>query len=92
MRVPVTPIRPRCSARGCNADAVGWLVAPDGELCPGATICEQHRVQIVEEFSFKLGESWTCAPLNGGQRCKACGLLFDGQEFADACCAAGGPQ
>lgn len=43
----------------CDRDGVMLLVAPDGLVVPGVTMCREHAEECVKEYAEKLGERWT---------------------------------
>lgn len=47
----------------CEANAVVWLVDPDGELVPAGQLCQAHADAAIGEFREKLGETWTTVPI-----------------------------
>jgi hypothetical protein len=49
--------------RRCRLNATHWLLGPDGELVPGAYLCEDHAHECVDEYRDKLGETWAMVPL-----------------------------
>lgn len=63
----MVPILPRCSCypsgKQCQNLSDFWLFAPEGRRNPGGCVCREHGRAIVEEYSQKLGETWTLVPL-----------------------------
>jgi hypothetical protein len=47
----------------CKAPAEVWIVAPDGDDCPGGWTCRKHGMMIVAEYREKLRECWTLRSL-----------------------------
>src|SRR5690606_22848560 len=50
----------------CPDMATVYLIAPDGEPCPGGCYCRTHGERIVTEYREKLGEEWRLVPIVKG--------------------------
>ena len=45
----------------CENTGEVWLIAPDGEKCPGGPWCRRCGESVIKEYAEKIGEVWTLA-------------------------------
>jgi|KBSSwiStaDraftv2_1062776.scaffolds.fasta_scaffold113275_2 hypothetical protein len=63
MKIPLSAQTPHCVSAGCNDNAHGWLVAPDGLVVPGGAYCRRHLFNMIDQYAAKAAETWMIAPL-----------------------------
>lgn len=51
-----------CGTHGCRRPAVGWIIAPEGDVIPGGHSCQQCADRVLAEYREKLDPRWTLAP------------------------------
>lgn len=52
----------------CDRDGVMRLIAPDGLVVPGVTMCREHAEECIREYAEKLGERWTMLDVRTDER------------------------
>lgn len=48
----------------CTATATVHLCSPSGAPIPGGGDCDKHAQACIQEYAEKLGEVWTCYPID----------------------------